>query len=745
MLFKLKTLLLTVFLATVSFSAESQCPIEFEVFTSEGSCVNDTNILVVNVIEVGGGPYSYQWYNNNGVVIGTEDSLIVADYENYTVQVSNGICTTSQDVEVDLAFYIWFPEVLETCIGAPINQSIWPQGNGVSPYTYSFNSSAPLSFSNSALISDIPIGSHDLVVIDANGCSFSKTLEVTEIEELSIDFLNFPTSCSGSNDGGLFATGNMGPQTHSFLWSTGDTIRFLMDLSPGEYQVTVTDYNGCERTGTGLVENGSMIRVNCVSPNGFLGSIYLYEFNRFSDKLFSWSTGETGGPGLSGLLPGNYSVTITDTEGNCEEVISDIYVCDNSQNITNDFDLCIGDSLDFNIVNPFGWTFISWSNQDFNGIDCDTCYNVTVSPDTSIVYNAAFSGPNGEIFFETFNVNVLDDCVWPGDVDTNLIVDHFDLLPLALSLDVFGLERPEMNIDFYGHESEDWSDIIQGYDNNQKHADCDGNRVVTYADTLAIIQNWGETYSRSGVNGNSSVDGIPIFLDIDTIPGTGISISIPLIIGTMDTMASDIYGLAFSINFDPEVIVDNSVSLNPIDSWMSEGIDQYIMVQKEFPTAGRLDVALSRTNAMNASGFGQVADFIIIMEDDILRSRAEDLEVEFSISNVKLINYQGEEIATDPKTTDVLIIDRLLDVKNLELSSLLEIYPNPANSGSTLQVQTDLKLKSFEILSVQGEVLMSDTFEGKNNIFISSSFQTGMYFFKGITKEGNSVIRNPSV
>jgi len=408
--------------------------IQFEVFTADNLCLNDTNYLVVNILETGGGPYSYEWKNSNGTVVGTSDTLVVIDYDEYTVEVSSGICLNSQSIFVDPPFQLDLINAVVSCGDTTGCIEVQVTG-GLEPYIYIWSwPSAP----NTNLLCDVPLGAHELIVVDANGCSIVSTINMVQANPMLLNIESYPNSCTGVDDGRLIASVTGGSQPYLFNWSNNANTPAVIGASAGIYTITVTDANGCEIVGTTILEDGPMINnieTQCGSMSN-LGNIQLITTNPFANLSYSWSNGlVTSDPILSNLSVGSYSVTVTDVGENCEEVYDNIFICDNSQGISNNYQICKGDSVEFNIVNPFGWTFISWVNPDFNDIDCDDCYDVWVYPEVTTTYEAAFSGPNNEIYFESILVEVSSDCVWPGDVDTNLVVDHFDLLPLAISLD----------------------------------------------------------------------------------------------------------------------------------------------------------------------------------------------------------------------------------------------------------------------------------------------------------------------
>lgn len=66
-------------------------------------------------------------------------------------------------------------------------------------------------------------------------------------------------SGSGQNNGSVIAFVSGGCNPYSYLWSNGATVAENSGLAPGEYCLTVTDCEGCTRTGCFLVENASSV------------------------------------------------------------------------------------------------------------------------------------------------------------------------------------------------------------------------------------------------------------------------------------------------------------------------------------------------------------------------------------------------------------------------------------------------------------------------------------------------------
>ncbi len=142
------------------------------------------------------------------------------------------------------------------------------------------------------------------------------------------NYNGYEISCSDANDGTIMAqvTGGMPP--YDYQWSNGMMgIDMINSLSPGFYEVTVTDFDNTmvtqqimltapdpimldisstDESGTGLFDGTAT--VNVVSANS--GSPYTYQ----------WSNGANTNT-ITGLTQGSYDVTVTNVNG-CEAITS---------------------------------------------------------------------------------------------------------------------------------------------------------------------------------------------------------------------------------------------------------------------------------------------------------------------------------------------------------------------------------------------------------------------------------------
>ena len=133
-----------------------------------------------------------------------------------------------------------------------------------------------------------------------------------------IDFDVTDADCFGAASGGIDITVIGGTPPYSFMWSSGDTTEDILNASAGDYNVTVTDANGCvDITEFVQVEEASEIVISSVTIedaacNGDAsGSINIFVTGGTPPYAYLWSNAaET--QDIEDLLAGDYTVDITD-------------------------------------------------------------------------------------------------------------------------------------------------------------------------------------------------------------------------------------------------------------------------------------------------------------------------------------------------------------------------------------------------------------------------------------------------
>ena len=117
---------------------------------------------------------------------------------------------------------------------------------------------------------------------------------------------------------------NGGQSPYTFNWSNGDVSYVADSLTAGTYYVTVSDFNGCSRIDSFIVEPYDTMNVVFDIENetcsGNDGKISIAVNGGQAPYSYAWSNGANTSQ-VSGLQAGVYSVTVTDANG-CSAVDS---------------------------------------------------------------------------------------------------------------------------------------------------------------------------------------------------------------------------------------------------------------------------------------------------------------------------------------------------------------------------------------------------------------------------------------
>ena len=117
----------------------------------------------------------------------------------------------------------------------------------------------------------IPAGMYTLEITDANNCTASESIEIINDNspcDLAINFMLIRSvRCFGENNGSLtpLTVGGVGPLT--FLWSNGSTDSIVSNLLSAEYDVLITDQNGCTVRDTAFVPQPDTLIVSITSTD----------------------------------------------------------------------------------------------------------------------------------------------------------------------------------------------------------------------------------------------------------------------------------------------------------------------------------------------------------------------------------------------------------------------------------------------------------------------------------------------
>ena len=273
----------------------------------------------------GTGAYTYSWNTTPKQTSATATGLAAGTYT-VTVTDHNGCSITTSATITQPQAAISASITSQTnvsCFGGAGSATVTATG-GTGNYTYSWNTT-PIQ--TAATADNLSSGTYTVTVTDANGCSTTATVVISQPAGALNASVTSQTSvlCFGGNSASATVTATAGTQPYTYSWNTTpvQTTATATGLSSGTYTVTVTDAGGCSTTASVAITQpqatlsasvSSQIPVSCFGSNN--GSATASVNGGTPSYTYSWNTTPTQTTATAtGLSAGTYTVSITDANG----------------------------------------------------------------------------------------------------------------------------------------------------------------------------------------------------------------------------------------------------------------------------------------------------------------------------------------------------------------------------------------------------------------------------------------------
>jgi gliding motility-associated-like protein len=347
-----------------------------------GVCDGDANVSII----FGTPNYDILWTPGNQ----TTSSITGLCAGNYTVEVTDGLgCITTQPITISDNTLITstITTIDATCNGSCNGSALVVPSGGVPPYQYNWSTGHTTNG-----VGGLCAGNYSVTITDDLGCSITENINISESSLLNITPSVIDANCNGGCDGEALVSVTGGTAPFNYTWSNGASTPNIVGLCAGNYDVIVTDINGCSGTRSLTVGQGTAITATItsndatcgicdgdatVSPAGGSGAPY--------DIL--WLPSGQNTPNATNLCPGAYSVEITDNVG-CSETVNVLISNPNGPDITTEADSvsCFGtcDGNAWTTINSgtapyiYQWDDILLQSNDTANSLCGGLYNVVV-------------------------------------------------------------------------------------------------------------------------------------------------------------------------------------------------------------------------------------------------------------------------------------------------------------------------------------------------------------------------------
>jgi hypothetical protein len=276
------------------------------------SCNGGSNGSIDVTVTGGTTAYTYLW--NGGVNTQDRTGLAAGTYS-VTITDANGCTTTvSKTITQPTTLTASATNTNVNCNGGSNGTIDLTPAGGTTPYTYLWNGGVTTQDRTG-----LAAGTYSVTVTDANGCTTTTSKTITQPATLTASATNTNVNCNGGANGTIDLTVAGGTTAYSYSWSNGATTQDLSGLSAGTYSVTVTDANGCSTTASRTITQPTVLTATTASTNALCsgcnnGTAGVTPAGGTTPYTYLWSNGATT-QNVTGLVAGNYSVTVTDANG----------------------------------------------------------------------------------------------------------------------------------------------------------------------------------------------------------------------------------------------------------------------------------------------------------------------------------------------------------------------------------------------------------------------------------------------
>ncbi|HQQ93682.1 MAG TPA: T9SS type A sorting domain-containing protein [Bacteroidia bacterium] len=432
---------------------------------------------------------------------------------------------------------------------------------------------------------------------------------------------------------------------------------------------------------------------------------------------YTWNTGATGNSivvtpnaNICYSLAGTSANSCTNLASLCVTILPSP-----SLSISGNASVCLGSSLNFTASGANSYT---WNTSP-------AVYTNTLSliSSGSFTYMAYGTGTNGCVGFVSYPAMVNNNCaiVWPGDANRDGAVSNTDVLELGLAAGSTGPARTPTSNAWNGQYANAWSGTVStGW--NKVNADCNGDGVINAGDNTAISLNFSLTHGFREQSIESSNPDLYL-ASTGTIAYSGNWNKVDVMAGDATNSFSQLYGLAFDLNYDQNLLQTDSVKLLYPPSFLNNSNQNIDFGKSQFAN-GKLYAATVRTDHINVSGNGKIAEFWFKVKPAVPANSI----LQLSVSNAVRLSASAISNTMSTQSQTLMISTAVSGLNAQSFNDSFGFYPNPASTALTLLSGSALPVQ-FVFSDLLGREIFKAEFSSSTVLDISF-LPPGTYFMR---------------
>jgi hypothetical protein len=281
--------------------------------TTNPVCTNKSDGQIRLSLTGGQSPYSTVW--SNGL---TDLNLFNVPAGEYSVTVTdqNG-CKAERKFNLSPAVPLVLNLKIDAsaCANVASSKISAQASGGNAPYSYAWSSGQ-----TTPVIANLSPGNYSLTLTDAKGCTATANGDIPKGENFALNLVAKDADCNSGTNGSISLDLMGGAAPYSYKWSNGNTNQSLINLAAGNYQVTVTDKNGCMAKGGATVNRPPILTLSLTEKQPSCagktdGSITAVPKGGSAPITYQWQPAGSNVPSIAQLGAGTYSVTVSDPNG----------------------------------------------------------------------------------------------------------------------------------------------------------------------------------------------------------------------------------------------------------------------------------------------------------------------------------------------------------------------------------------------------------------------------------------------
>jgi len=380
--------------------------------------------------------------------------------------------------------------------------------------------------------------------------------------------------------------------------------------------------------------------------------------------------------------------------------------------------VCNGSSANLSASGSTSYTWSTGANSA----------SINVLPTVSTNYSVFAIDTNGCPGSKAVAVTVDNTCsdVWPGDANSDGVVNSSDILELGYYYLGTGPARSVTGNNYTPHFASNWSGIISN-GKNRAHADCNGDGVINLADTVAIYNNYLMTHAFR--TSSSTGDAITLLSNTSNMVKPGEWNKLDIVLGEENSQVN-IYGLAFDINYDETMIETGQAYVKFTPSFLNNN-NQNVEFRKVDANLGKIYIADIRTDGAEVSGNGKIGEFYFKVKPSL----SEGVVINMSISNTQKARHDHSLEPLSGNLLPLSVNKNPVSVGKI-FATGFNMFPNPVSDKLIIQTGTADET-NYTITDISGRVVLNGTFI-KTATISTSGLAAGSYNIRLNSVSGTS-------